>query len=357
MSPEIASRVEMLNDVGLPKKKPPLVLIACFRPNLLREVLEALEKQTLFPDKIIAFVDGPRNESEKSLIDETCLKLSKFSSIIPVEIIKRSRNMGCDENILDAISSVLSKHESIVYLEEDIVPNMYFYDRMCRLLEFYRENEKVCSVSAYSCWPKDFEPLENADFILSKRVFSWGWGTWSNKWSKLNMIKLPKHYNPYGKYYKIPATVQTKMTMINQFYMEANDQADWVITFTLAALRNNLLHIIPTRSLVKNIGFNHILSKSYKGPEPSWFNSRYDENYCPNRLPNGSELPKFLENSLTGSQLAEHILENKGIWVTPQALFFFMSKYFSINGSVIFLKLFFLRFNLLLKSLLYKRNE
>lgn len=43
--------------------------------------------------------------------------------------------MGCDQNVILGLTEVFSSHDSLIYLEDDIVPNPHFYDRMCRLLE------------------------------------------------------------------------------------------------------------------------------------------------------------------------------------------------------------------------------
>jgi hypothetical protein len=132
-----------LDDVPLSEEFPPIVLTAFTRPELLKEVLSAIAQQSLLPQQILAFIDGPR-----TVYDGHCLSLLReFSETIPVKIVTRSRNLGCDENTVSALTEVFSSYSALVYLEDDDVPNPCFYERMCRLLEAYRSHPQVFSLS------------------------------------------------------------------------------------------------------------------------------------------------------------------------------------------------------------------
>jgi hypothetical protein len=233
-------------------------------------------------------------------------------------------------------------------LEDDTVPNPHFYERMCRLLSAYRDCQKICSVSAYANLPPGCDELLSKDFMISNRVFSLGFGTWRDRWNELNLAHQPAQYNPFGSFYKIPANRQTKMTMVNQFWLEKNQQTDWVITFTLASLYHQKVHIIPTNSLVYNIGFGHLESKTYRGKEAAWVNARYDAEFRPNSLPSSLELSPCLKLDRKNVELAEHFWKNN-IWLTPGALLYLLRKYGSFKSIVLFLKIFVTRLPILLR--------
>jgi glycosyltransferase involved in cell wall biosynthesis len=328
-----------LDEVPLPSSLPPVILTVFTRPDLLKEVLKGLTQQTLSPPQIIAYVDGARSELDLPLIDQTIALLQEFSSKIPVDIRLRSQNLGCDQNVILAFTEILSTYESIVYLEDDDFPNPYFYDSMCRLLEAYREHKKIFSISGYATFPEQAYPLLEEDFALSRRVFSWGFGIWADRWNDIALINQSKQYNPFGKLYNIPATVQTKMTIINQFWLERNGQTDWVITLTLASLYQDRVHLIPKTSLIYNIGFGHPESKSFKDKEPSWVNSAYSSSFCPNSLPSTLELIDLLKNEISGIELA-HYLYRKGVYIDLEALFYYLKKYRDLQSRLEFVKLF-----------------
>ncbi|MEA5515474.1 sugar transferase [Nodularia sp. UHCC 0506] len=338
-----------LDDVELPEKLPPIVLIAFTRPELLKEVLNAISQQTLLPPKIIGFVDGARKSEDEHLIAQCISLLEDFSALVPVQIVARKNNLGCDQNVILGLTEVLTTHDSLVYLEDDTVPNQYFYDRMCRLLEAYRDCKQVCSVSAYANLPAGLDSQVDTDFIMSNRVFCWGFGTWFDRWQEIDLVNQSAQYNPFGSFYQIPATSQTKMTMVNQFWLEKNKQTDWVITFTLAALYHQKLHIIPTTSFTYNIGFGHPQSKTYKGKEASWVNARYQADFRPHSLPSSLELPEQLKLALSDGDLVQYLLKQKGLWLNLSAFMYLLPRSSSLSNMIMLIKLFITSLPLTLK--------
>ncbi|MEM9447518.1 MAG: sugar transferase [Cyanobacteria bacterium P01_E01_bin.6] len=340
-----------LDDVVLSGNLPPVVLFAFTRPELLKDVLAAIRLQSLLPPTVIAFVDGARKAEDQPLIDQCIAFLEEFSarSSIPVHIVARTQNLGCDRNVIDGLTEVLSSHDALVYLEDDTVPNPCFYDRMCRLLECYREDERVCSVSAYASLPAELDASINTDFIASNRVFCWGFGTWADQWNAIDLANQSAQYNPFESFYKIPATSQTKLTMINQFWLETDHKTDWVITFTLAALHLGKVHVVPTRSFTFNIGFGHPQSKTYKGKEPAWVNDRYDANVCPSTLPATLDILDALGRSLTTTELVQHLSKHRGLWLKPAAFLYWLKRGQSVDSVASLVRLFISRLPVMMK--------
>ncbi|MDY6783322.1 MAG: sugar transferase [Cyanobacteriota bacterium] len=338
-----------LDRISLPPQLPPLVLIAFTRPDLLKEVIAAISQQSLLPQKIITFVDGARTAKDIPLIEECVDLLKELERVALVKITLRAQNLGCDRNIILGLSEVLSSHDSLVYLEDDTVPNTYFYDRMCRLLEAYRDCQQVCSVSAYAHLPAGLDPLVPTDFMVSNRVFSWGFGTWRDRWQEIDLAHKPPQYNPFGSFYQIPATLQTKLTILNQFWLEKKYKTDWVITFTLAALYHHKVHIVPTYSFTRNIGFGHAQSKTYRGKEQTWVNARYRVDAYPNSLPSSLDLINPLKQPLSDTELARYFLKHKGLWLSPRGFLYLLQKSSSFRGILLLSTFFVTRFILMLK--------
>jgi len=325
--PEASQLPTCLDQVPLPEPLPPLVITAFTRPDLLAEVLAGIRQQTLLPPYIIAFLDGARHTQDEPLIQDCVALLDALSTTIPIEIVRRSRNLGCDQNVITGFTEVLSRHDALVYLEDDDVPNPHFYDRLCRLLAAYRPHSQVCSVSAYANFPEGLADQIPTDFIVSRRVFSWGFGIWRDRWQALDLANRPRQFNPFGRFYQIPATEQTKLTLVNQFWLEHNRKTDWVITLTLAAFHANQVHVTPLRSFVNNIGFGHPQSETYRKSSPAWVNAHYDANLRPNQLPPTLDLHPQLQARLSGWALARHMAQSSGLWLHPKALWHFLTAY------------------------------
>ncbi|MDJ0680365.1 MAG: hypothetical protein QNJ18_10930 [Xenococcaceae cyanobacterium MO_167.B52] len=338
-----------LDQVKIPEKLPPLVLVAFTRPDLLKEVLVGVSQQSLLPQQIIAFVDGARKPQDEPLIKQSIELLGALSDLVPVKIVARPENLGCDLNVILGLHEVLSDYDSLVYLEDDTIPNPCFYERMCRLLEAYCERKEVFSISAYASFPEEFNQSDQ-DFILSKRVFSWGWGIWSDRWQEIDLVNQSPPYNPFGSFTNIPLTVETKRTMTYQFWLEKNLKTDWVIAATLGALYHNKIHIITTTSFVKNIGFGHPESKNYnKGKDVLWVNARYDSSVYPNTLPSTLELSPDLNRSLDGQELAQYLQSRKNMWLNVADIWQLLQHYSDFYSKVLLLKFFIARMPLLLQ--------
>jgi hypothetical protein len=337
-----------LNEVALPEQLPPIVIMAFTRPDLLQKVLDALATQTLQPSKILAYIDGARGAKDEAMIQACIDLLHQFSATIPVEIIARPHNLGCDRNVIAALTEVLAQYPSMVYLEDDVVPNPGFYDRMCRLLNAYRHHERVFSLSAYANFPDELEPLIDSDFIVSNRVFALGFATWADRWQAIDLANKPPAYNPFGEFYQIPATLQNQYAMAIQFFNEKNKETDWVITMTLAALHQGYVHIIPTQSFVYNIGFGHPESVHYSAPEPAWANARYQAAAHPDRLPRSLDLLEPLVQPVQGIALVKHF-RHHGLWLTPKAVLHFLKQSRQWQDKMAWLTLFVDRFVVLLR--------
>jgi hypothetical protein len=306
-----------LSEVALPEVLPPIVIVAFTRPELLAQVLDAIASQTVKPPKILAYLDGVRGPKDVPLVQECVAVLERFGAVIPVEIVARSENLGCDRNVIRTLTEVLEVHPMAVYLEDDVVPNAGFYDRMCRLLVRYRDVPTVFSVSGYANFPDELRGDLDADFIISNRVFALGLGLWADRWRAIDLLNQPPGHNPFGGFERIPATLQTQYTIVNQFFIEKNTKTDWVISMTLAALSRGWVNVIPTRSMVRNIGFGHAESVNYRGAEPDWANANFDPGAFPDRLPDGVGLLPLLAERLSGVALVAHLRQQEGMWLSP----------------------------------------
>ncbi|MGB0564370.1 MAG: glycosyltransferase [Spirulinaceae cyanobacterium] len=338
-----------LDGVALPPNLPPLVITAFARPDLLRQVLAGIKAQSLLPPKIIAFIDGPRHQRDQPLIQACIQRLEEFTTVVPVEIVTREQNLGCDRNVLQAFTTVFATHEMLVYLEDDDRPNPYFYDRLCRLLVAYQPFSEVGSVSAYATVPEELTEPIATDFFVSRRFFSWGFGTWRDRWQHLDLLHHSGQYNPFGCFYQIPATAQTKRTLINQFWLEKNRKTDWVITFTLAAFYHQKIQIIPQVSFICNIGFGHAQSETYRGAEQAWVNARYQASHRPDRLPPSLNPLPSLQAPLSTVALVQYLSEQEGFWLNGAALVYWLKRADSWRGHLRLVQLFIARFPLLIR--------
>lgn len=282
-----------LDDVQLPEKLPPVLLLAFNRPDLLQKVLEGLEKQSLMPDTIIAYIDGPRAgeiPERKAKIQE-CKDLLENFKPVQIQIRARENNWGCTKNTLDAITNILKEYESVIFLEDDVVPGPHYFRTMALLLEAYKPFKNIFSIQSFKnfrYFDKEIDRL-GADFYVFNFFSSWGFATWSDRW--LNVIGQFDYFklDSLKTVYKIPTnrTVLKIHSFIFRNFYKKPKLDDWNLRLWLITLFNKYLSICPRFSLTRNIGYAHpeaVLTK-YNLPE-------INRDYLETQL---KTLPKTLE--------------------------------------------------------------
>ena len=236
----------------------PVALFVYNRPEHTKLVVEALKKNELANESdLFIFSDGPKVENDENVkrVREYIRTVDGFKSIT---IIEREKNFGCANSIISGVDEVINKFGKVIVLEDDIVATKHFLKYMNNALVFFKERGDVFSISGYNFPPKIMKIPSNYkhDIYFSYRLGAWGWGTWIDRWSKVDWemkdyekfkedIKLQKRFNRGGK------------DMFNLLKLQMEGKIDaWDIRFDYAHFENDSYNIRPVKSLTKNIGLD-----------------------------------------------------------------------------------------------------
>ena len=235
----------------------PVLLLTFNRPEHTRQTIEALRTQR--PPVMYVFRDGPRQDVP--LDAERC---DAVRGVIETEVDwpcelhteYSETNRGCREAVIRAVSSVLAERESVIVVEDDIVTSSAFYPFMCRALEYYREEKSVFSVSGYV--PSGIPvPDDYAyDVYCSPRLFNWGWGTWRDRWNKVDWSM--GYYDRFmrdSEQRRAFARGGEDLLKLLREEREGKSSA-WDIRFAFAHFRHHAVSIVPVRSYTRNIGMD-----------------------------------------------------------------------------------------------------
>lgn len=161
----------------------PLVIFTYNRPDHLRKVIDAVRAQTIRPPLIVAYVDGPKYNTDERLVVACKRDLRhRLADYTKLEIVERSRNYGCPLNIMSGTSEVCAGYDGFAVLEDDTLPASRWYEAICLLLSYYHDDQRVGAVGGYPSLLNGAIPGYAYDTIASPRFSSWGWGAWSDKW-------------------------------------------------------------------------------------------------------------------------------------------------------------------------------
>jgi hypothetical protein len=90
-------------------------------------------------------------------------------------------NIGCGAGVTSAITWVLTSEESVIILEDDIVPDTSFFRYCDELLGLYKDDDEVFAVSGCNFVPAEFLP-ETESYRFSSIPHVWGWAVWKRSW-------------------------------------------------------------------------------------------------------------------------------------------------------------------------------
>jgi hypothetical protein len=240
-------------------KKVPILILTFNRPEHTMKVLEIVKKYE--PLELFIASDGYRagNNDEKErvlnlreqmveFVDWDCELETKFSN----------HNLGCKMGVSSAINWFFQHVEFGVILEDDIIPNLEFFDFCNEMSNKYSNNERVFSICGYNALPY----INSKDsYYFSKYFSSWGWATWSHKWSKID-LNFEKFKNLEGKELKTmyPLLFEHKIRLkkINDAIKGKNNS--WASPWNFTHQLYNAYVIVPKKNQIKNIGFSNEFS-------------------------------------------------------------------------------------------------
>jgi hypothetical protein len=244
-------------------KVSPIVLFVYNRPSHTRKTVEALLQNTLAAQSdLIIFSDGPKKANAISLVEEVrkyCKSIQGFNS---VRVIESPSNKGLANSIMKGVTEVLSLHETIVVLEDDMITSPHFLQYMNQALTLYKEDDQVISIHGYM-YPVNQELPET--FFL-KGAECWGWATWRRGWALFDAHswKLLAKIVLKGKIREFD--IDNGYPYTRMLLRQSLGNLDsWAIRWYASAFLANKLTLYPGRSLVENIGLDDsgIHSKSW----------------------------------------------------------------------------------------------
>lgn len=230
----------------------PITLFTYARPDHTQRTVEALLRNPgVNEHDLIVYSDAPRTTNNVQAVAEVRQYLQTITGFRSVTIRPRPHNYGLAKSIIEGVTEVLSRHERIIVLEDDMVTSPYFLSYMNEALVRFSDDERVISVHGY-VYPVQ-QALPEAFFL--RGADCWGWATWRRGWNlfnpdgqalldELKRRDLLKTFDFNGTFgYSQMLVSQTKGT---------NDS--WAIRWYASAFLADKLTLYPGRSLVHNIG-------------------------------------------------------------------------------------------------------
>lgn len=231
-----------------------VVFIIFNRPKQTEIVFEAIRKAK--PKKLLVVADGPRFDEEVEKCKNARAVLQKIDWDCEVLTNFSDKNLGCGKRVSSGLDWVFSEVDEAIILEDDCLPAPSFFYFCQTLLEYYRHDERIMSISGTNVQLS--QSRTDYSYYFSKYNHIWGWASWRRAW---------KHYDFHMKTWP----EFRKASLINYVFDDPYEQKYWTKIFDsmffersidtwdymwmYSILSQNGLLVIPNVNLVSNIGF------------------------------------------------------------------------------------------------------
>jgi hypothetical protein len=236
----------------------PVVFLIFNRPDTTERVFAEIAKAK--PSKLCVIADGPRvdrpEEAEKCAavraiierVDWECEVLKNYSDV----------NLGCGRRVATGISWVFEHVEEAIILEDDCLPHPTFF-RFCEeLLDRYRDDERVMHIAGNSFqFGRTPTPFS---YFFSRHFPSWGWASWRRAWKhfdlELKLWPMFRHTPWLLDILEDQRVIEHWQRLYDLAYADVENVNTWDFQWTFSGWVQNGLSILPSVTLVSNIGFS-----------------------------------------------------------------------------------------------------
>lgn len=224
------------------------------RPRHTRETFQAIRAAR--PARLFIIADGPRPGHPTDA--ERCKAVREVVADIdwPCEVQRNyaDQNLGLKRRVSSGLDWVFSQVESAIILEDDCLPHPDFFPFCQELLERYKDDERVWTITGNN--NQDGKKRSNDAYYFSKYGHCWGWATWRRAWAqydgdikfwpewKLSQDLRDKTPDPFEQSYWID--------IFDRIYLKKIDS--WAYPWMTCLWYHGGLTATPRVNLVTNIG-------------------------------------------------------------------------------------------------------
>ncbi|MDZ8069196.1 MAG: glycosyltransferase family 2 protein [Nostoc sp. DedQUE08] len=233
----------------------PVTFIIFKRPQITEKVFEAIRQ--VKPTKLFVIADGPRTDREGEAekceatraiierVDWDCEVIKNYSDI----------NLGCAKRVSSGLDWVFNNVEETIILEDDCIPHPTFFRFSEELLEKYRNDTRIATISAQNL--QLGQKRTNYSYYFSRYNHCWGWASWRRAWQHYDLtIKLWKEVQAENLLHDILID-QKAVNSWQRIFQSVYDNPTgitWDYQWTFACWMQGSLSIIPNVNLISNVG-------------------------------------------------------------------------------------------------------
>ena len=244
----------------------PVAVFVYKRADHTEELLQSLAACSLAKETdVFIFADGQKPVQDLEVFERDAREIKQVRSLIndskwtecfrSLAITEAESNRGLANSIIAGVTEVVNRYGRIIVLEDDLVVARDFLQYMNAALDYFENDKDKFAITGWSYPAKSLDEYKK-DAWLFYRACSWGWGTWSDRWNKVEFD--PKKADFEGKL--------KDSAWCDKFTRGGNDlpgmlrlQLDgkrdsWAIRWNAAAADLDMMTVYPKQSRIMNNG-------------------------------------------------------------------------------------------------------
>ena len=226
------------------------------RPETTQRVFKAIAAAQ--PERLLVVADGARPDrpDEASLVARTRAIIDQVDWPCVVDMNFAVENLGCKPRVSSGLEWVFEKVEEAIILEDDCLPDPSFFDYCTRLLERYRDDDRVAAISGDN-FQNEISRTDDS-YYFSKYFHCWGWASWRRVIQQVDfeMESWPQFSQRDGLRNWADSEAELSYWQ-NLFALQhAGEINSWAYPFFYWCWENAGLTILPNVNLISNIGFD-----------------------------------------------------------------------------------------------------
>jgi hypothetical protein len=242
----------------------PVVLLTFRRKDTVLRILERIA--AVKPTKIYLISDGPRNDIERKQVDE-CRAAMESGITWDCTLIRDYSDVN--KGVLDRIGlgakRVFSSEEKAIFLEDDNLPEVTFFEFCREMLEKWEDDSRVLWVCGTN-YLGEYSPDDGSSYMFTKHLLPCGWASWSKKYHKyydehLRFLDYPFLVRRMKKEYENQSLYKQQLYSFRRtrYLVDTSPRSSsWDYQMAFAVRVNNLYGISPGKNQIRNIGVDNI---------------------------------------------------------------------------------------------------
>lgn len=243
----------------------PILFIIFNRIDTAKLVLEAIAK--VKPKKLYISGDGFRNNKTNTdgILESTKVKrvrdfvMKNISWDCEVKTRFLPYNVGCQMGVSSAIRWFFDNESQGIILEDDIVPNVSFFRFCDEMLQRYKDNAQIATVSGWSILDlSKNKTVSKYSYYFSKYEWIGGFGSWARAWEKYELENANWEKDFEAMHFDSLCEKKYWHKTFSTYFAGKVDTWDFALTF--CNWKEGKLNIQPIKNMINTVGYNHPLA-------------------------------------------------------------------------------------------------